>query len=379
MAQINHYVQTGGSRVPEIAILHTADVHLDWPFSGFGLDTDRGRARREDLKQTFSAMCDLARQRKVQVVLFAGDLFEHRFITKATVQFVDDLFRSLAPARVFILPGRHDPLVETSYYSTHPWAPNVHIFGPQWERVDLDGWGVSVYGQGFGSAGAPEVQTSDLRVEDPERINIAMLYGAPQASDLARIGADYIALGGSHQPAVVLQQQGRVVAQHPGTPSPLTWDEKGRRGVVTGTVGKASNLLQFEGTDAREVIVKHLDVTGARTNDDITEMLLAAEPPLNRQRNMFQITLTGSTDPYLTLDLPLIADRLSAEYHWIRLCDRTIPDYEFERLGREKNARGHFVTRMLALQQKASGPAESEQVRRALIFGLRAFERGASR
>lgn len=359
--------------------MHTANVHLDWPFPGFGLDGAGGRARREELKQMLAALVAMANHRECHVVLIAGALFAQRYVTRSTIQFANELFGAAAPIRFFLLPGRHDPATPTSYYRLFPWAPNVHVFGPGWERVDLDEVGASVYGIGWvQEEGGPSA--ADLRpVADPARINLVLLHGEFGAADLDRVGADYIALGGRHQHATIFAQNGRPLAQYPGTPESLTWEEHGARGVLVGAVDKTGARLEFVQTGGREAVERSLDLTGARHEQDVINALLAVDIAARRQRHLYRITLTGLVDPYLTLDLPLIAERLASEFHLLRLIDQTMPDYDFERLSRERTARGHFISQMLALQQQALDPATADRVRRALRLGMRAFERGAGR
>jgi DNA repair protein SbcD/Mre11 len=365
--------------VPEVRILHTADIHLDSPGSALGLDAVRARARRDELRQTLARIVELARQRQVQLLLIAGDLWEDRYVTRETVASAAELFASLTPARVLIQPGKADPVTDTSYYTVYPWPANVHIFRGNWERLDLEEWGVTVWGAGEWPQ--PETDAKEgrgRRGEENDRLQIALLHGKAQAADLAKLGFDYVALGGQHQPTVVLHQGTRPVAQYAGSPEPHDWSETGARGVLVGTIGKRTLKFQLETVSQRQAVVRHLDLTGAGSVDDVIEALLEVDSPLERRKNLWRITLGGLISPSLALDLPLLADRLAGEFFFLKLADQTIPDYEFERISLEKTARGHFVRHLLAMQKKASGAVE-ERIRRALTLGMRAFERGAGR
>lgn len=361
--------------MPEIRILHTADLHLDWPFAGFGMDAARGRSRREESRRTFAGIIEIIRQHEPHLLLISGDLFEQKYVSKETVAFVNDQFRTIPSTHVFILPGRHDPLVANSFYRTFDWAPNVHIFGSSWERVDLDGWGVSVYGAAITSPAEvqEEFLASRCPLEDPERLNIVMLYGAASARELARLGADYVALGGQHQQSVVLERDGRIYAQYPGSPEALDWADQGARAVVAGTLGKKGARFQLLPSPTREVVVKEVDVTGASSLDDVLDFLIAADAPLNRRQHLYQITLTGLVDPDLEIDPVAATDRIGSEFYYVRLIDRTYPDYDYERLSAEKTARGQFVRRLLDMERAATDLPTKDRVRRALSAGLRAL------
>lgn len=363
-----------------VKLLHMADMHLEWPFAGIGIDGHRGRARREELKATFAAIVDLALAEKVHLFLIAGDLFEHQHVTRSTVRFLEQQFRRLGEnVRVFISPGNHDPYMEGSYYRSYPWPENVHIFGPRVERVDLDDLGVSVYGWGFGSWEVDSCQLEGLRVADPDRINLLVVHGGEgryhpfRPADLEATGADYVALGHIHKPGVFLEAGGRVIAPYPGSPEALSFGEPGRHGVIVAEVSKGGSALRFHATGKREFITREVDCTGALTPEDLVSALLAVDPEPARQTHCYRLTLTGTLPPDLAVDLPLLHERLAPHFYHLRLEDRTRPDYDLEQLAQERSARGLFVRRLLAMEAEGG---DRERIRRALRLGLAAFEEG---
>lgn len=365
--------------MPEIKVLHVADVHLDWPFAGMGIDGHRGRLRREELKATFADIIGLALRERVQVLLIAGDLFEAAHATRGLIKFIDEQFRRLDNVPVFISPGNHDPFLSCGYYETYPWAPNVHIFGPEAERVDLPGLPVSVYGWGFGAWEVPECQLGSIRIADRSRINLVVVHGGDERyhpfrpADLAALGADYIALGHIHKEGVVLEQGGRVIARYSGSPEPLSFGEPGLHGVYLGTVSKEANRLAFVPTARRQFISLEVDVSGAVSPEDVVRRACEAEDGDRRRQHCYRLTLTGEVDPELSIDLPVLADKLAGEFYFVRLLDQTRPGYDLEALAREKSARGHFVQRLTALEAAAPADAERQRIRRALALGLAAF------
>jgi len=362
-----------------VKLLHMADMHLEWPFTGMGLDSHRGRLRREELKEVFTAIVDLALAEGVQVFLIAGDLFEHQHLTRTTVRFLEQQFQRLAGVHIFISPGNHDPALPESYYRSYPWPENVHVFGRQVERIDLDDLGASVYGWGFGAWEEHENHLEGLRVADPWRINLVVVHGgqAPyhpfRPADLAAIGADYIALGHIHKQGVVLEEQGRVIARYPGSPEALSFGEPGQHGVYLGTVDKQANALRFVPTGRREFITRDLPVDGLSTPEAVMEAVLACGEAEARQRHCYRVNLVGRRDPELALDLPVLEERLQPQFFLLRLIDQTEPDWDLAAIARERSARGLFVQRLLAMAEEAPAP-EQERIRRALQLGLNAFQ-----
>lgn len=369
-----------------VKVLHMADMHLEWPFAGMGIDSHRGRVRREELKEVFASIVDLALREGVQLFLIAGDLFEHEHLTRATVRFLEQQFRRLEGIRVFISPGNHDPLLPNSYYRSYPWPENVHIFGSVVERVDLDDLGVSVYGWGFGAWAVSSYQLGSLKIVDPHRLNLVVVHGGDERyhpfrpGDLASLGADYIALGHIHKQGVVYEEDGRVIARYSGSPEALSFGEPGAHGVYVGSISKQVNSLEFVPTGRREFITLDVDVTGATTPEELVEAVLFADANERRLTHCYRINLTGTVEAELTVDLPVLQERLAPHFYLVRLLDQTQHDYDLGAIARERTARGLFVQRLLSLEEAADSEVERARIQRALQLGLAAFqERGGAR
>ena len=68
-----------------LRILHTGDIHLDSPFSRLSLE--RSEERRAGMRETFHRLMALVRERKIDIALIAGDLFDGAYVT-AGIQFL---------------------------------------------------------------------------------------------------------------------------------------------------------------------------------------------------------------------------------------------------------------------------------------------------
>lgn len=367
------------ARVPDVRILHVSDIHLDWPFTGLGGGETRSRLRREEVKAVFADIIDLALRAQVQVVLVAGDLFEHKYATRSTIKFIDDQFRRLGDVPVFISPGNHDPFVPGSFYETFPWAPNVHIFGPEPERVDLDGLPVTVRGWGFPTWEVRECQLRRFPAAAPGRVNLVVVHGGEgayhpfSAADLAALRADYIALGHIHKQGAMLEEAGRVIARYSGSPEALHFGEPGEHGVYVGTVSTDYARLEFVPTGRRRYVSIDVDVTGAVSVADLAAAVRAVAPAAERSQHGYRITLCGAVSADLRVDVALLLDLLSPEFFVLKLVDGTAPDVDLQALARERSARGLFVQRLLEMEQAEADPVRRRVVRKALTHGLAAF------
>ncbi len=208
-----------GSRMPR-RVLHTSDLHLA------SLD-DRACPSLE-------ALVDLASKTKVDLVIIAGDLFDHNRVDDSLVSFVAEQLRRL-PVWVAILPGNHDCLAPGSVFERADlWenCANVRVFrAPQGEMLDLPGLGVSLWGKSIDSyvsdfqplAGIPQPQGNG-------QWHIAVAHGYYVGAEpplfpsyhitqeeIATSGWDYIALG--HLITFRCVCDGAVKAYYCGSPS----------------------------------------------------------------------------------------------------------------------------------------------------------------
>ena len=90
----------------KIKILHCSDIHLDAPF--VGLTGENADERRRELRNTFSRMMEFIRERKIDYVLIAGDLFETKYATNMTAEILIREFRNSMDTKFIIAPGKND-------------------------------------------------------------------------------------------------------------------------------------------------------------------------------------------------------------------------------------------------------------------------------
>jgi DNA repair exonuclease SbcCD nuclease subunit len=96
-----------------LRVLHTADVHLD--SDGYG-NAAAQAAHRERGRRVWSRIVDRAIADRVDLLLIAGDLFDHNRVPDETIAFVrGELARLRQP--VVILPGNHDALATGSIHA----------------------------------------------------------------------------------------------------------------------------------------------------------------------------------------------------------------------------------------------------------------------
>ena len=248
------------SRRP-LRVLHTADVHLD--SDGYG-DAHQQIVHRDRGRRVFRRIIDRALTDTVDLLLIAGDLFDHNRVSDETVAFVrTELERLRQP--VVILPGNHDALRTSAIYDRHDLtagASHVHVIRQlNGETIDFPELEVVVWGRAM-EEHAPEFRPlAHIPGRDDRRWCLAMAHGffyearqrpersSPIFADEVRdTGWDYIALG--HQHVQTNVSQGRVAAHYAGAPL-MEWGS----GHPAGTVLR----IDFSADDGIRVEPRPLD------------------------------------------------------------------------------------------------------------------------
>lgn len=202
-------------------ILHTSDLHLAAPGDG--------------ACDSLQTLVSLAIRSKVDLVIIAGDLFDHNRVSDSLISFTVEELRRLAIPTV-ILPGNHDCLVPGSVFErTELWrdCANVRILrSPHGEMLDLPGLGVSIWGKSISTDDSGDIQPL-AGIPQPQGNgywHIAVAHGYYVSTDhplfpsyhiteeeIVASGWDYIALG--HIPVFRCICNEPVKAYYCGSPS----------------------------------------------------------------------------------------------------------------------------------------------------------------
>lgn len=118
--------------------VHVADMHLDTAFNTLSSKEELCKLRRIEQRENFTKIINYIKENKTQYLFISGDLYEHKYIRESTIQYINNLFKTIPETRIFIAPGNHDPYLKNSFYNNFIWSENVHIFTPEPEKVELE-------------------------------------------------------------------------------------------------------------------------------------------------------------------------------------------------------------------------------------------------
>lgn len=104
--------------------IHTSDLQLGMRRKFL---SPEAQSRFDDARlRSIARIGELARERDAEIIVVAGDVFEHNSLEKQTLGRALEALRSL-PVPVYLLPGNHDPLVADSIFHTTTDIEGVQV------------------------------------------------------------------------------------------------------------------------------------------------------------------------------------------------------------------------------------------------------------
>ncbi len=367
--------------MPAVKLLHTSDIHIDWPFEGFA---EEARVkRRADLFNAFSFICSLALSEGVRGLLISGDLFHSDRMDRHSAAFVIAEFLKLREAgiKVVILPGNHDPGVEALLKRNGGLPPNVFVFSG-------DGWqeyrgieGVTIYGCPFdGSKGGQNV-LAGFHAADRERFTVgllhASLHGLPHIEgeyfpitieDIRECGLDYLALGHFHNFRDC--SGGETLCFYPGAPDRLTFNNLSDRKALIVTLEAGKTTAEAVTVPARPYIVVDFDLN----RESLAELYLR----LNQWEDgdaCVRVNISGVVDDGSVFSAARLEQQFRDKFFNIEINDytRVIPGVD----PADKTVKGIFLNRLRSkLEDESLSDDERQVLTEALRVGLTVLEGG---
>ncbi len=362
-----------------IKLLHCADLHLDSPFSALGLS--RGEAAREEQRELFKTLVCAAKNRRVNLLLVAGDLFDSGFTSPATVQFAADMFSTLS-CPVVISPGNHDPYTDGGLY-TADFPENVYIFkSDKMSSFYFDKLNIAVHGYAFTGKSHEESPLDCELSLDPTKVNILCAHAdldvplspyAPITSrQIASSGFDYVALGHVHN-AGAIETLGKTVTAYSGCLQGRSFDELGFGGAISVEIDHNKVSCERIPIAKRRYMTETVDVTGAMSDTDVLSKL-RERISINgyKTETALRITLTGLVSPTYTPAIKVMEETPLGLYK-LEIKDNTTPILDADALSKDMTIRGEYY-RLLARKIKNGTEEERAAASAALRIGLCALE-----
>jgi DNA repair exonuclease SbcCD nuclease subunit len=394
-----------------LSFLQLSDLHLDSSLAtgGLGFSPEQIRQRQTEIRGILPRACNLARERKVDLVLIPGDIFDDEAVRLDTANFVLETLGGLAPVPVVISPGNHDFYSLGSPYNNDlreaqrqsSWPPNVYIFREAaWEIWNAPGeLSVTVAGMAHAAGGAisDRLLEGDLPSDDEATFRLLLFHGSRDNTGLPRgklctlpfsdaeleaLGFDYAAIGHYHDHTVIKGRSGRILGAYAGIPAGRGLDETGEKSVILGRIekdgkgrGDARVALERVSLDQRRIDLVDVPCSDLTHQEAI---LRRAEEQLAlrdcRSQDVVVIRFSGRAAPGIDLRIP--EDFLAGSFfHTVVDTSRLRPAYDLERYRREElgTTEARFAREMMRRMEEAPDAASRRLVENALFYGLDAL------
>lgn len=375
-------------------VLHTGDLHLGSAFAG--LSMRESEARRQQQLDSFRRMMQYAADEEVALVLIAGDLFDTDRVPTALLDDVLDAVVAL-PCPVVISPGNHDPYRRGSPYASEVLPENLFVFRTEeLERFSFPeiGNGVDVFGYAFCGASLSSSPLQFLPDNSCLGDGISFLlchgdldlplskYGPIASSDLARCGADYVALGHIHNVSDALSFFGDSAVAYCGFAEGRSFDECGFGSFRLLTFDESAHsvhpLVKAERIRTSDTRYESdwIDVTGIGSDAEAAELLdrFLSEKGYGKE-TVLRLFLEGEVSIRYTPDQSRIQELLSTRNSPspLILIDRTLPIFDASYLEEDLTIRGELY-RILKPKMLDGTPKSRADAAAALRIGLAALD-----
>lgn len=372
--------------------VHIADVHFDSPFTLLSSKENFADIRRLEQRETFKKVIDYIDENKIPYLFISGDLYEQEYIRKSTIEYINNLFKTIPDTKIFISPGNHDPYLINSFYNTFSWNNNVIIFNSEVQKIEMDD--VDIYGFGFSDFYCTGFPIEKIEIKNKDKINILVIHGSLDASKtldmqynpinsnkLKEIGFDYVALGHIHKTNYIDNKNNFI---YPGSLISFGFDELGEHGMLCVELNKNNSENNINNSEKINKLNKiNKEIKFIKLDNRIFEEILLNISEINSEEELiektnnlkleknkfYKIILNGIKKTEINKNKIL---SLMSTNNILKIEDRTQLDYDIDKLAQQKNLKGIFVKKML--EKFKDGKIDKNEIKKALEIGLNSFE-----
>jgi DNA repair protein SbcD/Mre11 len=364
-----------------VRILHFADVHLDRPLKGLGLET--AKRRRLELFSAFQRCLRVAVERDVDLITIGGDLWEEEHVRPDTRNSVAyELGRLEIP--VLICCGNHDPLLAGGSWRQTEWPEKVQI-APLRTLTEHPFDSTSIWSVSWGGGELSPRLLDHFDVPTDARTHLLLIHGtsinAPFASDEdfegylpfdpARVrdsGFSLCLAGHIHDASDV------AGVVYPGSPEPLGWAETGRHCVAFLEVANGQAQVELIDVNEKRYETREVDCSGCRASSEVQDRIDSALDDSDAEKIFVRLRLVGDVNPDCEIDVNGIVAAHRDRYATLNVEDRTEPVLDLDRRAARKGLDGSLVKELRNRLENAESDRERRVVELALQAGLRALD-----
>lgn len=371
-----------------IKILQTGDVHLGAKFEGLG---ERGAVHRRQIERVFEKTVDLAIEKKVDLFLITGDLFDGETPSQSLIDFVRRQMDKLDKAGInaVLIPGNHDFLSDKSVYKRSFWNEfkNIFVFNdPRVEVKEYPEIDLALYAKILTTKNSTESAIAKMQPSSA-KYRVMMAHGSFIAGESARSryfdqwpitadeiknsGMNYVALGNFHGLQDV--SQGDVQAWYAGSPESIAFDQKNSGKVLFVEIDQKGTRVESIKVGERIFDQVNLALDNISDSHELkNEILKGADKNLVRK-----VLLGGFAHPNIFIDEEALESELGDNFFKLIIIDNAVP--QVSEINSDKYSQDMIVGQFVALAkekiEKSESSVEKEIMQKVLQLGLAEFDK----
>ncbi len=325
-----------------IKIVHAADFHIGASLSHLG--TQLAKQRGDEIRQSLIRVADFCKEKEVDALIIAGDIFDTHKPTKADSEFVKNTLSSLRDIPVYIIAGNHDYISSQSPFAKEDYfSENVHIFPCYESSFELPEKSTVFWGKSYGSKTAEP--SFDECIFDKDKINIMLLHGDMTQSSsfniitqetLMHLDPSYAAFGHIH--AGEIFSTGNIKCAYSGAVEGHSFSDCGKTGIIYAEISKSETVLTQIDFSLRKYMNISVDITGKSEKDIINKAKI-----LINTNDFFRLDLVGECMEGNSPDIQYIKNELQDFAFYIDVTDSSSLGYDFDMIEKEESLRGAFL------------------------------------
>jgi exonuclease SbcD len=375
-------------------LLHLSDVHLGARHADLA---HAATTQRERQLAAFARAIDVGLEKKVDVTLISGDLFDSNTQPRRVVEQAAGELKRLTDAgiRVAIIPGTHDVYDRASIYRAFDLRAMVGIatdsdlltvLTPEKPELLISDLDLLIIGRVFDTKRAPRSPLAGLSLRGDERASwkVGMVHGSRRIpgrvekddvlftdDEIAASELDYLALG--HWHSFSEGRAGSTTWAYPGAPEPLAVDQHGAGSVclvhIEDGAGGASSVRVDRVEVGRTVFrTEPIDAASIESQDALVDRLRE----LVDNDLILHVEIAGIAADTLEIDTEAVERELAPSFLHVRVRDASIAEVDSVEAPPEDTVAGRFIAVLEQRIREAEANGESataEQTRAMLRLG----------
>ena len=351
--------------------IHMADMHFDSPFTVLSSREELGELRRLEQRKIFKKIIDKIKNEKIPYLFISGDLYEHQYIRKTTIEYINNLFKEIPETKIFISPGNHDPILKNSYYNNFNWVSNVYIFNSEIKKYSFQD--CDIYGFGFDDFYCTDSKIEEIKIENNNKLNILITHGDLNASKtlgmqynpinenkIKELGFDYIAMGHIHKKTI----NENII--YPGSTISFGFDELGEHGILDINLEKNKLEINFEKLDDTEFKEININISEIFSEEELIEKINEIKLEEN---NYYKIILKGNKNIEINTNKIL---KIINKKNILKIKDFTKLNFDLEKIKKENNLKSYFIKEIEKIKKENN--YTDEEIESAVEIGLQALQ-----